>query len=234
MVRTQGWNNEKTKYKIKMTKLVSDYIRSVLPHMEGWCTPDKATALAECVLDLKPDVCVEIGVFAGKSLIAIALACHENSKGRVIGIDPWDKDASVQGFSPSDPNHQWWRDVVNHSYIMGQCTSFVKQMGINSRVHLCRGTAEHTLPGMLLVKDLFGRPFIDLLHIDGNHSEICSTFDVENYVPLVTSGGTVVFDDVNWVTTTRAQQRLTELCDLERYVETEGQKCGFFRRKGGA
>lgn len=215
----------------QLPSVVTNYIHNVLPHMEGWCTPAKAEALAQAVLEAKPVIVVEIGVFAGKSLIALALACHANNHGRVIGIDPWDRDASIQGFSPSDPNHVWWRDVVNHSYIMGQCESFVKQLGVRDRVILCRGTSEHSLPGFLIAQELLGCPFIDFLHIDGNHSEVCSTFDVQSYVPLVRPGGVIVFDDVNWATTSKAQVLLADLAELQSYLETEGQKCGFFKHK---
>lgn len=214
-----------------LPKLITDYIHNVLPHMEGWCTPVKAEALARAVLESKPEVMVEIGVFAGKSLIALALAAHTNEKGLVIGVDPWDRDASIQGFSPADANHVWWRDVVNHDYIYGQCVSFVKQMGVAKRVVLCRGTSEHSLPGLLACRELVQRPFIDFLHIDGNHSEICSSFDVQNYVPLVPSGGIVVFDDTNWATTKKAQMLLDEMCVFEKLIETDGQACAFYRKK---
>lgn len=214
-----------------LPKLITDYIHNVLPHMEGWCTPAKAEALALAVLDHKPEVIVEIGVFAGRSLIALALAAHVTDKGRIIGIDPWDKDASIQGFAPADPNHKWWRNDVNHDFIYGQCVTFMKQLGVSGRVTLCRGTSEHSLPGFHTCQELLGRPFIGFLHIDGNHSEMISCFDVEAYVPLVEPGGIVVFDDVNWGTTKRAQELLADLCDFQFFVETEGQKCAFYKKK---
>lgn len=212
-------------------EVTSNYIANVMPHMEGWCSPEKAKALVARIYKYRPAIIVEIGVFAGRSLIAMALAAHENKIGRVIGIDPWDSDASTQGFAEDNPNHDWWKNVVNHNYILDRCNQFIGDMGVKDRVTLCRGTSEHTLPGMLIAKDLIDTPFIDMLHIDGNHSEGCSTFDVENYVPLVRSGGVVVFDDVNWETTAKAQQKLNELCDFDEFVEAEGQKCGFYMRK---
>ena len=36
------------------------------------------------------------------------------------------------------------------------------------------------------------------MHIDGNHSEEASYADVAKWVPLVNSGGWIVFDDVTW------------------------------------
>jgi hypothetical protein len=37
-------------------------------------------------------LCVELGVFGGKSLLPISLKC----KGKVIGIDAWEKEASLE------------------------------------------------------------------------------------------------------------------------------------------
>ena len=58
---------------------------------------------------------------------------------------------------------------------------------------------------------------IDMLHIDGNHSEKTSFYDVTKWAPQVTSGGFIIFDDINWcengtLTTGRAVQWLDEHC----------------------
>jgi predicted O-methyltransferase YrrM len=214
-----------------MKSVLLNYLDNIMPHMEGWCSREKADALVKRVQADKPDFIVEIGVFAGRSLLAMALAAHVNGNGKVLGIDPWSIDASTQGFAPEDPNHNWWSNVVNHDYIYDRCVQFMKELGLKERVILCKGTSEHSLPGLLAAKEITGGPFIGMLHVDGNHSEGCSTFDVENYVPLVVPGGHVVFDDVNWETTKKAQTMLDDLCDFEEFVEEEGQKCAFYRRK---
>lgn len=211
---------------MNLPRPIADFIDKVLPHMEGWCTVEKATALAEAVLDQKPLVFVEIGVFAGRSLITAALACEHNQRGRVIGIDPWTPEASESGFSEGDANRVWWAHV-DHSLIFKLCRDFVNGLGVAGRVDLVRTTSEWALPGLKLVESLFGKPIVDFLHIDGNHSEECSTYDVEHYVPLVVPGGTVWFDDTDWTTTKKAQTMLDDLCEKVGMVGT----CGIYKRK---
>lgn len=203
-----------------------DYITNVLPHMEGWCTPEKATGLASAVLIQRPEVLVEIGVFAGRSLIAMAIAASTNHVGHVVGIDPWTPEASEAGFATDDANRTWWAHV-DHDYILNQAKYFIGQLGLNSIVTLVRATSQIALPGLQICRTLLGRPFIDFLHIDGNHSEECSVFDVLNYVPLVTPGGSVWFDDVDWSSTKQAQTHLATFCDPVEMIGT----CGVFRRK---
>lgn len=208
-----------------LPKLITDYVASVLPSMHGWCTPEKATALASAIISQQPEVCVEIGVFAGRSLISIALALSHNGSGKVFGIDPWSPDASAQGFPDEDANRKWW-DSVDHDFIFNQCRYFANSMGVGSIVELVKATSLIANAGFKAAGQAHG-PFIDFLHIDGNHSEECSTFDVNNWVPLVREGGAVWFDDTDWETTKHAQSRLAELCEFVEKIGT----CGIFKKR---
>ena len=201
---------------------IDSYITETMPKLEGWCTPEKARALAECVQKESPQFIIEIGVFGARSLIAMALA---DTQTVLIGIDPWASHASVAGFENDIANKEWW-EKVDHTAIYDGALSAVFDCGVHSRTYLVRFTSQEALA---FVRRL-PRP-IGLLHIDGNHSEEYSTFDVQNYVPLVKQGGIVVFDDTNWTTTAAAQQLLLQSCDLEKVVEAGGQACGFFRKR---
>jgi hypothetical protein len=59
----------------------------------------------------------------------------------------------------------------------------------------CVQLVQSTSESAALIED------IELLHIDGNHSETTSLIDVTKWVPQVKKGGIIIFDDVNWVTT---------------------------------
>src|SRR4051812_47320274 len=98
-----------------MPNLFTD-IETSLDHVrEGWCTVDKAKTLAASVLAIRPGTVVQIGVWAGRSLIPMALACQSVHKGIVIGIDPWSPDASAEG--QIGENLAWWKDVAPHESI---------------------------------------------------------------------------------------------------------------------
>lgn len=204
---------------------IADYI-STMGSLDGWCSPQKATALANAILKDRPSVVVEIGVFAGRSLIAMALAVKQNGSGIVFGIDPWLVDASVE-HQTDRVNVDWW-GKLDHDLIYRRCMQACTTQGVLDHTVLIRGKSQQVAG--LLRRSILDR-VIDMLHIDGNHSEETSSFDVVNYVPLVRPGGVVVFDDTNWETTKKAQELLSGLCDFQFFCETEGQQCAFYLKR---
>lgn len=197
------------------------YIVTVLPKMEGWCTPEKARRIVELVQDNKAEIYVEIGVFAGRSLFAAALTqiqCFVNPV--AVGIDPWSAHESTSGFN--DENAKWW-GKLDHDAIYNKCRMSLSSLGLTPICYLLRCSS---LEAVRLVLRLSP---IDILHIDGNHSEESSCRDVENYEPLVRPGGIILFDDTDWSHTKRAQTILSERAELLTPVGA----CGVYRKHGG-
>jgi predicted O-methyltransferase YrrM len=205
---------------MKMSRSFEAFIRTALPKMEGWCTPDKAISLASRVLAEQPSICVEIGVFGGRSLCAIALALKENGSGKVYGIDPWKASASVAGYGQNDSNCQWWKSI-DHEAIYRGCMDWINNLCVKDQVEIIRKTNKEALDEVKALGE------IGMLHIDGNHTEESSMFDVENYVPLCAPGAIVWFDDMDWASTNAAQARLSELCTFEILIGT----CGMYRKR---
>jgi len=172
--------------------------------LEGWCSFAKAAVLIDLILIKNPQVIVEIGVFGGKSLIPMAIALKELNKGIAFGIDPWSVSASVEGMD--NENYSWWSQI-NHDAFFEYLAAKIDQFGLQDQIQLIRQTSEQA--------DLIYN--IDLLHLDGNHSEKCACLDVEKWVPLVTRGGIIAFDDTNWSTTQKAVEWLDTHCI--RWVE---------------
>jgi len=205
---------------MRLPEQIDYYIRHRLPKMDGWCPPDKAASIAVDILNKRPKVCVEIGVFAGRSMLAAALALKENNWGIVYGIDPWTPDASSEGFAEGDANREWW-GKLDHSPIMQQCLDYIAVLHVEEYVRLIRKTNREALD------EIREAAPVDWLHIDGNHASELAKFDVEHYVPLVQPGGTIWFDDVDWGTTAAAQALMDEYATLEVYVGN----CAKYRRK---
>lgn len=170
-----------------------------MDQLEGWCPKSKASIMMDMILLLKPKVVVEIGVFGGKSLVPMAYACRANNQGKVIGIDPWLTKESMVGMD--GVNLEWWGQV-DHEMIMHGLEHRIDQFGLNNYIQLIQTTSHDAEPIMN----------IDILHIDGNHSEETSCIDVYKWVPLVRTGGIIIFDDINWATTAKAVAYLNEHC----------------------
>jgi len=170
-----------------------------MDQLEGWCSKNKASVLINLIFMLNPKTIVEIGVWGGKSLIPMAHALKTNERGVAYGIDPWDNLESVDGME--GVNYEWWNSI-DHKKILSDLEIKIIQFDLESQIILLKTTSQ--LAPII--------PNIDILHIDGNHSEKSSTLDVNKWVPLVRKGGIIIFDDVTWGTNDNAVQWLDENC----------------------
>ena len=196
-------------------------LRRIVPTLEGWCSEDKACAMASLITQVKPAISVEIGVFGGSSLIVQAYACRHIGVGRVYGVDPWSAAASLAD-AIEQKNVDWW-SKVDYEKVYRGCLSAILSYDLSAVCSVFRTTSARAA-------NLFDG--IDILHIDGNHSEVASTLDVALYFPKVKSGGYVWFDDIDWVeggvpTTANAQRMLSEQCTK---IDTIGN-CALYQKK---
>lgn len=191
---------------------VLSLISTTIPTLHGWCSIEKACALAGLVLATKPKVIIEIGVWAGRSLLPMAWAVKENRQGLVIGIDPYDpQQSSKDEFG----DHEKWWVAQDHKAIQRTFESFIKRFGLNDVVSL-----------EVMPSDKFKPVPCELLHIDGSHTEQ-AVRDAERFGPMVPLGGIAVFDDIMWVggSVLRAIDCLEAQGFVERFRFTEQNWC---------
>lgn len=168
--------------------------------LEGWCDIEKAMTLASLVVAFRPALIVEIGIYGGKSLIPMALACQVVNRGMVIGIDPWSREVAMrEQTTPQDV--EWWSKLDLEKIRSG----FVAAI------------AEHQLDKFVRVdrrESRFVEPpaGISILHVDGAHSDT-ATHDIARFAPKVIAGGYCVTDDSTWTGggVARGEQRLLEM-----------------------
>jgi predicted O-methyltransferase YrrM len=183
--------------------------------IHGWCTVEKAKKLMSIITEMNPSLCVELGVFGGRSLLPIALAAKN---ARVIGIDAWSKPACLEGTNDK-ANADWWAQI-DYDYFYKYTDDLMKSNGLS--VELLRKKSNE-------VSHFFEDESIDFLHQDSNHSEEITCEEVELYWNKVCKGGIWVFDDINWKTTKKAQELLIENGYEEIYTP-EKREWAVFRR----
>jgi predicted O-methyltransferase YrrM len=190
---------------------MSDLMRAIeitIPGMDGWCSVGKGQWLASWIRDNKPIITVEIGVFAGRSLLPMAWAAELNNRAdpgltsKVFGIDPYEVDSAIEG-DQGIANDKWWMEV-DLGKIFVSAVNTLKRNNLDGCCAIWPEKSQNAVHA-------FDDASIGLLHIDGNHSSVASLRDVEMWWPKIRPGGVVVLDDIDWETVRPAQIRLSEL-----------------------
>ncbi len=190
---------------MSLPKHIKEAIDHYLPSMEGWTTPERGCEMAEAIYEVGHDVAVSIGVFSGRSVVAMGFAYRDLHRGMIYGCDPWKVAAAVEG-DDSDPKYkEWWAEKSNLEEMHKHTMTVIWLHGLDPWATIIRAASQD-------VHQLFTE--IGVLEIDGNHSEVASCRDVELYLPKVVSGGKIFFDDSSWSTTQKAVQMLSDQCDL--------------------
>ena len=184
-------------------KAIDHYI----PRLGNWLDTHRAKEMAELIIQIKPKTIVEIGSFKGQSTVTMGFALRENNDGgKLYAIDPWKVEYAAEGDSSAE-DIDWWSNKIDLNIIHQDCMSEIWSHHLDRWVVVIRAASQNCY-------ELFHD--IDLLYIDGCHSEVASTRDVENYVPKVKSGGYIIMDDCDWPTTKKAVNMVEEACKLDR------------------
>ncbi len=166
-----------------MTKLFTQ-IAELVPRCHGWASVEKAFTLASAVLALRPEIVIELGIWGGRSILPMGLACKEIGRGKVIGVDPWAAAASIQGQTQANVN--WWGSQP-HEKVYFDFIEKRGELGLNDVIDVQRMTSDYFEPPKR----------IDLAHFDGNHGPQALK-DAQKFGPLVRVGGLLFLDDLNW------------------------------------
>lgn len=175
--------------------------------LEGWCSRNKALLLYHLVREYKPRTVVEIGIYGGRSIVPIAAGIRDNGHGIVHGIETWSGMASTT-YRTGLANDFIWANadytIIKHDFLR-----FLLDNRLHDIVRVIEAPSGRC-------SALFDQ--IDLLHIDGNHSFFGAAKDVVDYASKVPPGGIIVYDDIDWHTTSAGLEILRDTCQLLHVV----------------
>lgn len=202
-------------------EFLKDQVCNLLPSLEGWCSKEKAMNFIDLVLEVEPQLCVEIGVFGGASLFPVASALKYLGKGIVVGIDPWEKSECIKYYHPinEQADFKWWSSI-DFDYIFDSYNFMLKRYGLLDYCVTIKSTSERAA---------FCFQNIDILYIDGCHDEAVSTNDVNLYYPRVRKGGYIWLNDAFWPKRQNAVDLLSESCDFIKSIDNGN--CLLFRKR---
>lgn len=172
----------------------------------GWCSEEKAHLMMDHIREKKCLVCVEIGVFGGKSMLPILKSLKYNGQGNLYAIDAWSGLEATKGYPTSDPNYSWWNNLDwDHFYT--QTLSLVTKHRLHQFCNVLRTSSQDAV-------NYFADDTIDFIHLDGNHTEDLAFEDVIAYFPKVKDGGYLLLSDPNWYAMRRVLAYLLERAEI--------------------
>jgi hypothetical protein len=146
------------------------------------CSREEAKDL-RLVPDEKRQI-VEIGVYEGASSVFWSDFYMSHPESRLISIDP---------FTGSSEHHEKPENYPELERIELTARGNIAKSDNAAKIEILKGCSWDVFPE---VSRRFGsEPWIDLLYIDGAHDPTSVARDTTLYVPMVKSGGIVIFDD---------------------------------------
>lgn len=174
------------------TENIQSRLRDIVSRLPGWCPEEKARWMVDRILNNGYTTAAEIGVFGGRSVFPIAFAIAANKGKAVYAVDAWENEVATS--SPAESQNDLWWDNVD---LVTAKNSFLREIVSQNLVSIIRIFELPSDIAYAAVANKVGQS-IDFLHIDGAHSETQANFDVIHWSGLVTPGGTIVLDDVDW------------------------------------
>lgn len=132
--------------------------------------------------DMGPRTLLEIGSLHGANLWAMAGACVTGAK--LIGLD-------AGSTMPDKLKGHPERKVAGEK--LSKVGEYLKKRGFDVSIILGDSHADET---QAKVEEALGERTVDVLYIDGDHSEAGCWEDVRRYGPLVGEGGLIFFHDI--------------------------------------
>lgn len=129
----------------------------------------------DLVATLRPRLLVELGVDRGESYFAFCQSAMEQQTGtRCFGVDTWHGDKHSGGYDETTFAH-----VSTHNRVNYESFSTLLRMTFDA------------------AREQFGSESIDLLHIDGLHTEEAVRHDIVSWFPAIRPGGILLLHDVD-------------------------------------
>ena len=185
-----------------------EWVLCFQPSIPGWCSKTKCVAMMDLIFKVRPDVCVEIGVYGGASLFPTAIALKYLNQGIVYGIDPWDVRECIKYYPEGSPHKGWW-GTIDMNAMYQSTMNLIKTHELEKKCLILRMTSEEAAP---CIQE------IDVLHVDGNHCDEADLIHLSYYLPKVKVGGYIWFD--GWCTSPKAYEYVKKTCYIRKVLDS--------------
>ena len=158
---------------VDLSQLPSQRFRPRVYGVGAWT--DNLHFAYDLVATLRPKLLVELGTDRGESFFTFCQSVAENSTGtQCFAVDTWRGDEQSGGCDETT-----FEEVSQHH-----------AQHYSEFATLIRGRFDEAL-------DRFAPESIDILHLDGLHTEEAVRHDVESWLPKIRSGGILLMHDIS-------------------------------------
>lgn len=174
-------------------------IDAQLTSLPGWCTPHKAKRIMRIAFEtasFSGERAVELGVYGGRSLVALAMGFKLAGGGSIDGIDSWSGEDCLEG-DQSDVDKKLWGQDTDYEALVKHTIDGVKRFDVQDFARVVRKRTADALGD-------YEDGSLDLIHLDSNHSELVSCRDVTAWLPKMAKRSVWIADDTNWPSIQRA------------------------------
>jgi predicted O-methyltransferase YrrM len=172
--------------------------------ISGWASPEKMLDMYRLVRFARPSIVIEIGTYAGRSFLPQVLGLKHNDHGVAWAVDPWEPGPTQYG-TPVVGQEFW----VNVDFASRRA-ELEKNLQDSQLLPWARVLKSHSIDAA----PRWGLESVDILHIDGNHTEEISSADVETYLPKLKPGGFLWLDDSHWPSLAKARRIVESRCEF--------------------
>lgn len=168
-------------------------------HVKTQCAERTRTLLLDLFRPVKNGIFVEIGVFGGANLLHLHQCAVQNGS-HLYGIDPFE---NIRLFNGSDASGMESLAARRRLYFQALHETLDRIM----TKYALRDTITLIVDESARAQEAFSDNSIDLLHIDGDHSEEAVYQDLTLYWPKMRHGGVIIGDDYAWMSVRAAVSR---------------------------
>ncbi len=190
-------------------------------NISGWNNSERADKIMQLLYEIRPNICVEIGCFAGATSYQIAKTLSFLQKGKLYTIDAWDLEIASEGIK--NPSLIQTFRSIDWKAIQKECENLLRTREITSFCTLIHEKSDRAV-------SRFSEEEIDFLYIDGNPSSKGSLADVSSYLPKVKKGGYICLNGANTLEKAPSIALLLKQCIWFR-DEFNGSECLLFQKK---
>jgi len=122
-----------------------------------------------------PGPVVEIGCFAGRSSLALALPCQATNR-KFIGIDPWVDMPGIHSEGMDSVHDEFLANMENAGLVLGQDFEVYRERSEDALQH-------------------FQEQSLAMVFVDGDHEYEGAKKDLIGYPPMIKPGGILVCHD---------------------------------------